>query len=258
VTSLDELRREIDGIDDALLDLLIQRVGIGRRVAAAKGPSSTPSLRPGREAQILRRLAGRARDPLALPTMVQVWREIMSANLAQQAALTVAVPGDGPGNGKDGVETLARVHCGAVARLVKVADPEAALAALAGGAVLLAVLPCPSTAARWRWWLALAQQGESEERPCIVARLPLFQAQPRHPADEAFLLAMAPPDPSGDDLSLFAVSPAAAAPVPAVDTSDDGAWALIEVPGFVDRPQGLAPHAVAHRLGVYARPIAAS
>ena len=51
--SLDQLRAEIDQIDDALVRLLGQRVEIGRRVAAAKGDATGPYLRPGREAAIL-------------------------------------------------------------------------------------------------------------------------------------------------------------------------------------------------------------
>ena len=35
--SLAQLRAEIDEIDDSLLALLERRIGIGRRVAAAKG-----------------------------------------------------------------------------------------------------------------------------------------------------------------------------------------------------------------------------
>ena len=52
--NLDDLRREIDRLDDALLGLLRRRIDIGRRVARAKGPDAVATLRPGREAQVVR------------------------------------------------------------------------------------------------------------------------------------------------------------------------------------------------------------
>jgi len=83
--SLAQLRAEIDEIDDGLLTLLERRIAIGRRVAAAKGDASGPFLRPGREAQILRRLAARLDgSDLPVPVMERVWREILAANLARQ------------------------------------------------------------------------------------------------------------------------------------------------------------------------------
>ncbi|MGB1006964.1 MAG: chorismate mutase, partial [Thalassobaculaceae bacterium] len=47
MTNLDELRREIDGIDDQLLALLGRRIEIGRAVALSKAPDGGPFLRPG-------------------------------------------------------------------------------------------------------------------------------------------------------------------------------------------------------------------
>ena len=60
MTNLDELRREIDGIDDQLLTLLGRRIEIGRAVARSKAPNGgVPAPRP--EAAILRRLSAAAR-----------------------------------------------------------------------------------------------------------------------------------------------------------------------------------------------------
>ena len=57
------------------LIVIERRIGIGRRVAAAKGDASGPFLRPGREAQILRRLAGKLDGAdLPVPVMERVWR----------------------------------------------------------------------------------------------------------------------------------------------------------------------------------------
>src|SRR5205814_7330018 len=57
---LDDLRCQIDGIDDALHDLLIRRAEIAERIGKLKSESAggAPAvfLRPGREAIVLRRL----------------------------------------------------------------------------------------------------------------------------------------------------------------------------------------------------------
>jgi chorismate mutase len=53
---LTALRAELDGIDDALHDLLMRRAGVVERVARA---GKRGALRPGREAVIIRRLLGR-------------------------------------------------------------------------------------------------------------------------------------------------------------------------------------------------------
>ena len=52
---LDDLRREIDEIDEGIHDLLMRRTGVARRIGGIKGAG--PSLRPAREAEVLRRLS---------------------------------------------------------------------------------------------------------------------------------------------------------------------------------------------------------
>ena len=82
--TLEDLRTEIDAIDNELLALLERRIAIGRRVADAKGASSGPFLRPGREAIILRRLVAAATGDVDIAVIERVWREILAANLARQ------------------------------------------------------------------------------------------------------------------------------------------------------------------------------
>ncbi|TAN57065.1 MAG: chorismate mutase, partial [Magnetospirillum sp.] len=81
--TLDQLRREIDRIDDTIHDLLMQRSAVVESIAAAK-PAGRVTLRPGREAAILRRLLGRHRGPFPKMALVRIWREIMGALVALQ------------------------------------------------------------------------------------------------------------------------------------------------------------------------------
>ena len=85
--SLDSLRRQIDALDDRMQDLLIgaRRAGRGDRRPEARRQFAP--FRPGREAQILRRLVARHRGRFPRPALVRIWREILSGTVAMQADL---------------------------------------------------------------------------------------------------------------------------------------------------------------------------
>lgn len=238
--SLAQLRAEIDRIDDELLSLLEQRVAIGRRVAAAKGDAAGPYLRPGREAAILRRLRAESSDDLPTATLERIWREILGANLARQVdPLTVVYAPEGA----EAIFDLARDRGGAVTRIELVDSADAAIDACVSGRATLSVLPDIADS-RWRWWPQLI--GESVSKPRVIARLPLFGEA----GCPAYGVAPQDPDPSGDDVTLYAVRGSAQG---ALDTAEiEGTrWSLIAADGYLDIghiPAGAAP------IGAYARP----
>ena len=83
--TLDGLRHEIDRLDDALLDLIEQRIAASGAIARLKqsAPGGRLNLRPRRQAAIVERLARRARH--ASPALIaHVWRELMSHSLQAQ------------------------------------------------------------------------------------------------------------------------------------------------------------------------------
>ena len=63
---IQELRREIDGIDAQLLPLFCQRMEIAAQVADYKKQNGLPIFVPGREREILDRVAGQAGEGLSL------------------------------------------------------------------------------------------------------------------------------------------------------------------------------------------------
>ena len=87
--NLAALREELDSIDNALHDLLMRRAAIAAGVRASKG--NAPVWRPAREAQILRRLMTRHTGPFPRATIIQLWREIVSAMVRLQGEFAVAV-----------------------------------------------------------------------------------------------------------------------------------------------------------------------
>ncbi|MGE0255305.1 MAG: chorismate mutase [Alphaproteobacteria bacterium] len=200
--TLDELRREIDTIDDALHDLIMRRAEVVRRIGLAKGGSGGTTYRPAREAQLLRRLVGRHRGPLPASTVVRFWRELMAAALRQQGDFSVAVWRDG----EDGVDgEMVRQHFGAVTPLTPHSTPAQVITAVAQGNASVGVLPLPQDDDHDPWWPALligAPRRASGEAPRVVARLPFLGATAAR-AGGAFVVGRGDVDASGDDHSLI-------------------------------------------------------
>lgn len=166
--SLDDVRARIDAVDAELLRLLGERASLAKAVAAAKkaaGDGGKFGLRPGREAQIVRKLLAK-KDPAASDALViRVWREIMADSLAQQGPFHLTVWG---GKLESRAVELARLRFGAAPSLKVAARPEEALAAAKtpGGVSVLALTPDSS------WWgrmLAEPTLRVFATLPCLTA-----------------------------------------------------------------------------------------
>jgi chorismate mutase/prephenate dehydratase len=88
-------RERIDGIDRQIQLLIAERANWAQRVGKAKGPlkAAVDYYRPEREAQVLRQVLDRNEGPLSDEVLLRVFREIMSACLAQQEPLKVGYLG---------------------------------------------------------------------------------------------------------------------------------------------------------------------
>ena len=93
--TLVEARERIDGIDRQIQALIAERAGWAQRVGKAKGPmkAAIDYYRPEREAQVLRQVLDRNEGPLSDDVLLRLFREIMSACLAQQEPLKVGFLG---------------------------------------------------------------------------------------------------------------------------------------------------------------------
>jgi chorismate mutase / prephenate dehydratase len=89
-------RARIDAIDAGIHELLNERARIAQQVGASKtaqGMSTADFYKPEREAQVLRKALERNKGPLRNEEIARLFREIMSACLAQQEPLKVAFLG---------------------------------------------------------------------------------------------------------------------------------------------------------------------
>jgi chorismate mutase/prephenate dehydratase len=92
---LAEVRGEIDRLDEQIQALISERARLAFRVRKSKGETrqAVDFYRPEREAQVLRGVLERNDGPLSDGEMLRLFREIMSACLAQQEPLKVAYLG---------------------------------------------------------------------------------------------------------------------------------------------------------------------
>src|SRR6185312_5397444 len=95
VPQLSEVRARIDGIDRQIQGLIAERAEFALQVGKAKGKlaAAVDYYRPEREAQVLRMVVDRNEGPLSDDVLVHVFREIMSACLAQQEPLKIGYLG---------------------------------------------------------------------------------------------------------------------------------------------------------------------
>ena len=87
---LDEIRQDIDLIDQELVTLLSRRTDLAIEVGKIKGRDGKPFFTPERERAIYERLAAINPGPLLPKQLKSIYREIISAAIAAEKPLTVA------------------------------------------------------------------------------------------------------------------------------------------------------------------------
>lgn len=152
--ALAELRSQIDQIDGALHDLIRERAEIIDEVRKLKGKQHL-NIRPGREAQMLRALAGRPQGKIPDGLVVRLWREMIGGFTMLENPFKVGVyaPEKGPE-----LWDMARDHYGAFTPLVEFPTSSAAIKALQANKVQTIVVPPPVQGEKDCWWSMLATE----------------------------------------------------------------------------------------------------
>ncbi|MDC0033184.1 chorismate mutase [Alphaproteobacteria bacterium] len=199
-SNLSELRREIDDIDNALHDLLMRRASVVERVKDLKQTDGGVIFRPGREAEILRRLAGRHAGSLSRNVVVRIWRELMSAFVSLQGPFVVSVWD----SGDIGCWDIARDHFGTETTMTRHKSADAVLNAIAEGSATVGVLPLPQDCEANPWWPALTTGHDKHLKIC--ARVPFAsRGNSRGIRSGALIVSQAAPEKSGNDRSILLV-----------------------------------------------------
>jgi chorismate mutase len=172
---LTALRAEIDRIDEAMHRLLMERGEIIDRLIAVKKTSESGSaFRPGREASMMRALAGRHQGLLPLDTVESIWRVIIATFTYVQAPYGVHADisgGDAP------MRDSSRFHFGFTVPYHAHPSAAAVIRAVARSRGDLGIFRLDQGASAGAWWRELAGEGA----PKVIARLPFIE-RPDHPA----------------------------------------------------------------------------
>jgi chorismate mutase len=238
--NLDELRKEIDRIDETMHRLLMERGDIiDRLISVKKTQESGSAFRPAREADMMRRLVQRHRGILPLDTAESIWRVIIATFTHVQAPFSVHADLSA---GDAMMRDSARFHFGFTVPFVPHVGAAGVVEAVSESKGDLGLVPAFATANGGAWWTAL----EFSSAPKIIARLP-FVERADHPAPlDVFVVSRASPDAMVTEVETWSVrvagwsakaarAAAALAEIVAVpDTAFDGAALLISVPAGGD------------------------
>jgi chorismate mutase len=234
--ALEDLRKEIDRIDEAMHKLLIERSEIiDRLIAVKRSQESGSAFRPAREAAMMRRLVKRHKGILPLDTVESIWRVIISTFTYVQAPFSVHADLSA---GDALMRDSARFHFGFTVPFVPHMGAAAVVAAVSASKGDLGLVPALAVPGAGAWWSAL----EFDAAPKIIARLP-FVERPDHPAAmPVFVLSRVAADAMATEAAVWSVrvsgwgAPAAEALsmlaefIAVPDRAFDGAALLVTLP----------------------------
>jgi chorismate mutase len=196
---LDDVRREIDSIDDNIQDLLIRRTELVEQVRAIKRDWRV-KIQPSREAEIIYRLLERHRGPFPKRDLVAMWRILICATLSFEGPFSVAVyapPGEG------GYWDLARDHFGSCTPMTRHGSVRAVIEVVHRQDAVVGVLPLPRHDDADPWWRHIVTS--HLDAPKIIARLPFAGSATVRGGLEALAICPVGLAPTGRDRSFLAV-----------------------------------------------------
>ncbi len=232
--SLNELRAEIDKIDETMHGLLMQRGEIIDRLIAVKQTQESGSaFRPAREAEMMRRLADRHHGILPLDTAESIWRVIISTFTYVQAPFSIHADLTESGAA---MRDSARFHFGFTVPFIPHMSAAGVVAAVSESRGDLGLVE--ALGGSGAWWTAL----EFDSAPKIIARLPFIDRENHPAAMPVFVISRVAAEAMVPDIEVWSLrvsgwgSEAARAAtrlaevIAVPDSAYDGAALLISVP----------------------------
>jgi chorismate mutase len=194
---LNELRKEIDRIDETMHKLLMERGDIIDRLITVKKSQETGSaFRPMREADMMRRLVQRHKGILPLDTVESIWRVIISTFTYVQAPFSAHADFSA---GDALMRDSARFHFGFTVPLVPHMGAAGVVEAVSNSKGDLGLIP--ALAGAGAWWSAL----EFDAAPKIIARLPFVERADHPAALPVFVISRVADDAMATDATVWSV-----------------------------------------------------
>jgi chorismate mutase len=200
--ALEELRKQIDGVDAQLLELFKQRLSFVKQVGATKAADGQKHsmIRPAREATMMRRLVEQGSSIFSSGIIYSIWRAIIAGSTQAEAPFTLSIYA--PDESKTpywlareyfGSDTPCRFHNHTMALLHEAAtNPN-----------VVGIVPLMEQKNR-PWWVELS---DMPNHPHIFAILPFIGKIP-FAVPQVFALAQVQAEASGNDITLAVVSDA--------------------------------------------------
>jgi chorismate mutase / prephenate dehydratase len=199
--TLDDLRRQIDAVDDQVHDLLMRRTEIVEAIGKEKKDGKVPAFRPGREAIILRRLIARHSGRFPGIALVRMWREMLAATVGMQGKFAAAVYAP---SAASGYWDLARDHFGSHTPMTAYHSIGQVIRAVTDKQASIGVLPMPSEDDGDPWWRFIVSSDAAAPR--VLARLPFAgRGNARSGGGDALVVGSGALEPTGDDRSLIVI-----------------------------------------------------
>ena len=223
--NLNQLRSDIDCLDDEILQALVKRMKLSDRVISSK--NGVAAFRPGREAALVRQLIAKNKirgEGLTPEAILGIWRQIMAASLSRQNGLVACAV-------HKKVMSVVAWHMGGTSSPMINDQLAPLIDAVASGQCQYALVPASDDLENLLTCLDQYHQLK------VIARTPLYEMQA---VPAAFIIADYLPDTSGDDISLFA-------------TPSPNGFGLLKIEGH---HESLSPTCVskdARLIGGYAR-----
>ncbi len=168
--SLEEIRKQIDSIDNQVHDLLMQRASLVSSVALAKKESGLQIVQPAREARMMRRLLSRHKGPLPKKTIIRIWRELVGSVSLLQTGLSVVIADESDGYAH---WDMAKNYFGSAVPMQVVKGQQAVISQVLEDKSSFAVLPWPELDQEMPWWSHLFNRQNNDQRPLsIIGALP--------------------------------------------------------------------------------------
>ena len=197
--TLTNLRKEIDRIDVAMHQLLMERGEIIDRLIAVKKSQETGSaFRPAREAEMMRSVVRRHKGILPLDAAEGIWRVIISTFTYVQAPFSVHADLSA---GDALMRDSARFHFGFTVPFVAHMGAAAVVAAVSVSKGDLGLVPAFAVPAAGAWWSAL----EFDVAPKIIARLPFVERSDHPAALPVFVISRVAADAMATEAAMWSV-----------------------------------------------------
>lgn len=198
-----EFRRQIDAMDNQIIELLKQRCKIVDQVGDYKRKKGVEGcfIRPGREADMLRKIWNDFTDSNFSPVAAcAIWRIIIAASTNIESTMRISVHAP---EGDDTLYWLAREYFGSFSAITRHPNGNRVVGDVVDGKAEVGILPPLNQPAHSDWWMTLAHQQENP--PQLFAQVPFVTSKSESKHYSSFAIARIAAEPTESDVTLIAV-----------------------------------------------------